>query len=219
VCVLAVLSSIVTLGAGLGAQTPARDVIAKPTTGTATIAGTVVTDEQNSRPIRRVTVLLSIPGNAPSVPRVTATDDAGRFVFTRLPAGNYSAPRATRLGYVPVTYGEKRTGGIGTPITLAEGQQFMIAMKMLRGAVITGTVFDEGNRPAARRVRRLGDAAAPSERRRAADHGRRNQMGAPATPARGGIAHRRCGAGGRLSYAAQTGPGRRVHPRLLLGND
>jgi protocatechuate 3,4-dioxygenase beta subunit len=149
VCVLAVLSSIVTLGAGLGAQTPARDVIAKPTTGTATIAGTVVTDEQNSRPIRRVTVLLSIPGNAPSVPRVTATDDAGRFVFTRLPAGNYSAPRATRLGYVPVTYGEKRTGGIGTPITLAEGQQFMIAMKMLRGAVITGTVFDEGNRPAA----------------------------------------------------------------------
>ena len=79
---------------------------------------------------------------------MTTTDDSGRFVFTRLPAGNYSAPRAAKAGYVPVTYGEKRTGGIGTPITLAEGQRLTIALKMLRGAVITGVLMDQGGKPA-----------------------------------------------------------------------
>jgi hypothetical protein len=143
------VGAIVTLAAGLVAQTPARDAVVKPSVGTATITGTVVANEPNGRPIRRATVTLSSVGVALAVPRMTATDDAGRFAFTRLPAGNYSAPRALRPGYVGATYGEKRTGGIGTPITLAEGQRVTIAFKLLRGAVITGTVFDQGNKPAA----------------------------------------------------------------------
>jgi uncharacterized protein (DUF2141 family) len=138
----------VTLTSGLGAQAPVRDLVVTPSTGTSTIVGTVVTDEPNGRPIRRVTISLFSASTGISSQRQTATDDAGRFAFTHLPAANYAAPRAARPGYVATTYGEKRTGGIGTPITLAEGQRVTIALKMLRGAVITGTLLDQDNRPA-----------------------------------------------------------------------
>ena len=48
-----------------------------------------------------------------SVQRLASTDDAGRFVFRNLPAGNYTAPRAVKPGFVPVVDGQKRVGGIG----------------------------------------------------------------------------------------------------------
>ncbi len=116
-----------------------------PSTGTAQISGTIVTDEAAPRPVRRAVVTLTMASMP--IGRSTTTDDDGRFAFTQLPAGNYSAPRASKAGYVPSTYGEKRVYGIGAPITLAEGQRLQIAFKMMRGAVITGTIFDHG-RPA-----------------------------------------------------------------------
>lgn len=141
-------SALVTLAAIPAAQQPSRDAPARPSTGTAAIAGTILTDEPTAKPIRRVTLTLTAATAGLAVQRMTTSDDAGRFAFTRLPAGNYSAPRASRPGYVPATYGEKRTGGIGTPITLGEGQRLTIAMKMLRGAVITGMLIDQGSKPA-----------------------------------------------------------------------
>jgi hypothetical protein len=152
-CISAALSVCLSfaIAGALVAQQPARDAPARPSAGTAVLSGTVVTDEVNSRPVRLATVTLYPvdPGFAgPIIPRMTTTDDTGRFAFTALPAGNYSAPRVSKPGFVPGTYGVKRTGGIGTPVTLTEGQRLTIAMKMLRGAVITGTVFDENGRPA-----------------------------------------------------------------------
>jgi hypothetical protein len=94
-----------------------------------------------------VTIALTA-ASGPTPQRVIATDDNGRFRFANLPAGTYAAPRAGKPGYVSAAYGEKRIGGIGTPITLAEGQRMAIAMKMARGAVITGTIRDQG-RPVA----------------------------------------------------------------------
>ena len=122
----------------------ARDAAPRPTTGTASVTGTVFTNEQDSKPIRRATVSLTpaVPGQFTQ--RVTVTDDEGRFVFTGLPATSYGAPRAVKPGYVQTVYGEKRTGGIGTPISLAEGQRLTIALRMYRGAVITGTLRDRG---------------------------------------------------------------------------
>jgi hypothetical protein len=117
-----------------------------PSIGTAELSGTVVTNESNPRPVRRAVVTLTLA----SMPtgRSTTTDDAGRFVFRLLPAGSYSAPRASKAGYVPVIYGQKRVNGIGTPVTLIEGQRLAIEFKMIRGAVITGMIVDQG-RPAA----------------------------------------------------------------------
>jgi len=128
------------------AQQPARDASLKPTIGTAVLIGTVV-DEPGGKPLRRVTVSLSSSAQ-PGAPRLATTDDAGRFVFTRLPAGSYSAPRAGKGGFVSAAYGEKRVGGMGTPIVLADGQRVTIQLKMIRAAVITGVVLDQG-RPVA----------------------------------------------------------------------
>jgi hypothetical protein len=136
----------VVLTAAVAAQQRTQMPPLPPSTGTAQISGTIVTDEATPRPVRRAVVTLSVA----SVPvsRSTTTDEAGRFVFTQLPAGNYSAPRASKPGYVPVTYGEKRVNGMGSPITLTEGQRLTITFKMMRGAIITGMLTDQG-RPAA----------------------------------------------------------------------
>ena len=129
-------------------QGPVRDAPPRPSTGTASISGTVVGDESNGRPIRRVLVSLTPAGSGFMMARSTMTDDHGRFAFTRLQAGNYSSLRATKAGFVPTTYGQKRPGGVGTPIALAEGQKMTAAIKMLKGAVITGIILDPQDRPA-----------------------------------------------------------------------
>lgn len=131
----------------LAKQQSTRDARTTPTVtvGTAELAGTVVEDGPEAKPIRRVIVTIALTAaSGPTPQRVIATDDNGRFRFANLPAGTYAAPRAGKPGYVSAAYGEKRTGGIGTPITLAEGQRLAIAMKMARGAVITGTIRDQG---------------------------------------------------------------------------
>lgn len=129
------------------AQQAGRDARTQPTVtgGTAELSGTVVEDSPEARPLRRVVVTMSLSNvSAPTPSRSIATDDSGRFRFTNLPAGTYSAPRVGKPGYVSAAYGEKRVGGVGTPITLVEGQRMAIAIKMLKGAVITGTIRDQG---------------------------------------------------------------------------
>ena len=58
---------------------------------TASIAGTIVTDEQNSRPLSRAVVTLSGAALRPSL--VAITDDAGRFAFSGLPGRERHADR------------------------------------------------------------------------------------------------------------------------------
>jgi len=130
---------------GLAAQN--RDAATPPRpSGTASIAGTVVTDEATPRPLRRATVTLS--AGALALPQVAVTDDSGAFVFQGLPAGTYSLA-VTRNGYVAAFYGAKHPGkGPGVPIALADGQRLdRIMLKALRGSVISGTVRDQGGQP------------------------------------------------------------------------
>jgi hypothetical protein len=127
-------------------QTPARDVARAPAVGTAVLTGTVMTDEAASRPVRRAIVTLT--GAIVLGARVTVTDDAGRFSFGGLPAGNLTLS-VSKPGYVTTYYGAKRPArGPGTPIAVAEGQRVTANLKMLRGAVITGTVRDPAGQPA-----------------------------------------------------------------------
>ena len=124
---------------------------AKP--GTALIGGIVTSDD---RPLRRALVTLSgsaVTGS-PSTPlgagvQVT-TDDSGRFAFPDLPAGRYTLA-AEKPAYVKAFYGSRLVGrGPGTPIALIEGQRVTdVAIALLRGAVIEGTVFDENDVPMA----------------------------------------------------------------------
>lgn len=120
-----------------------RDVATATPSGSAQIAGAITSSDATPVPLRRVTVALI---GERGVKATAVTDDAGRFVFTSLPADRYSLT-ASKGGYVPMSYGSKRPGGSGTPVVVADGQRATIAMRLFKGSVITGTVRDERGRP------------------------------------------------------------------------
>lgn len=111
--------------------------------GTAVISGTVVSDDTDRRPVRRVRVTCS--GDSESATAIT--DDRGRFVFPGLAAGRYTLA-ATRAAWVPAAYGAKRPLRPGSAIPLADAQKIEVVIPMLRGSVITGILLDHDNQPA-----------------------------------------------------------------------
>lgn len=129
-------------------QSPPRDVAGPARVGTGVIAGTVVIDEAEAKPLRRVQVTLE--SGTIEIPRAAVTDDAGRFAFVGLAPGNYTL-QAARPTYVPSFYGSKKPGrGPGVPIAVTAGQRVTgLTLKMLRGAVLTGIVRLPSGKPAA----------------------------------------------------------------------
>lgn len=126
---------------------PTRDAATvAPTTGTASIAGTVVDDQERAAPVRRAIVTVAGPGLVPS--RSAITDDDGRFTIERLPAGRFTIT-VSRASFITSTYGAKRPGRPGTPVVVAAGQRVTdLAVKLWRGAVIAGVVRSEDGQPA-----------------------------------------------------------------------
>src|SRR5262245_64188520 len=99
----------------------------------------------SGRAVKRARVFL----NAPELPdgRGTLTDDNGMFDFVELPAGRYSL-RVSKAGYVSISYGQRRPLQAGTPLQLAEGQELKgLDMRLPRGSVISGHVYDETGEP------------------------------------------------------------------------
>ena len=119
--------------------------------GTASIEGTVISDEAQPKRLRRALVALS----GPALPggRVEITDDEGRFRFTGLGAGQYGLA-VNKPGYAGRFYGSSRVmssgrGGPAVPANLSirDGETRSIAMRLPRGAVITGGVTDTDGQP------------------------------------------------------------------------
>jgi len=140
----AILSAVLVAAiATTGAQTPARDVPAAPVpAGSGLLAGVVVDVEK--KPLRRASV--SVSGDM-RLNRTTVTDDAGRFVFGGLPAGRFTIT-ASKGGYPPMSYGASRPYRTGSGVLLKEGQQVSnIVLTLPKGAVMTGTVFDDRGQP------------------------------------------------------------------------
>ena len=81
-----------------------------------------------------------------SVSRSTTTDSNGQFAFPRLPAGQYQLS-INHNQFLSLNYGQKRFGGQGTYIALADGQQFTANASMYRGGVISGTVLGPDGDP------------------------------------------------------------------------
>lgn len=135
----------------IGADTQTRDAAAAKIRGTAVIAGTVISDDADPKPVRRVRVTCSSPDDVLTKGATAITDDAGRFVFAGLRAGRYTIA-ASKDAWVPTSYGAKRPLRPGSAIPLTEGQKSEIVVKMLRGSVITGVVLDHANQPSANTV-------------------------------------------------------------------
>jgi hypothetical protein len=118
-----------------------------PASGTALIDGVVVSADLG-RPVRRAIVKLSpvVPGP----PRSTTADDAGRFRFEGVAAGQFLLS-ATKPGYLESTFGQRQPGSgrPGTPLSVSSGQRVeRVALPIARGGVLAGTVADDGGEPA-----------------------------------------------------------------------
>jgi Carboxypeptidase regulatory-like domain len=129
--------------AGAGQVPPPRDE-SRPTVGTASISGVVVTDETPPQPVRRAVVTLTGADLRPS--RGAITDDEGRFTIGGLPSGRFVLT-AMRPSFVTSTYGAKRPGRPGTPVLLTAGQTQNVVVRIWRGAVIAGVLRDDMGEP------------------------------------------------------------------------
>jgi hypothetical protein len=124
---------------GLAPQT-SRDAVKAPVAGRGSIAGTVVS--QQASPIARAAISVTTADGQPVT--VVYTDAHGQFLAPSLAPGRYVVV-ATKPAYVRAPYGARRYDRPATPITLTDGQQLSnLTITMARGAVITGTVTDDG---------------------------------------------------------------------------
>jgi protocatechuate 3,4-dioxygenase beta subunit len=136
---------IVATASSADAQRPSRDAVKPAETGTGSIAGVVVTDDRDARPLRRARVFVSSSDRVTT--RTVVTDDAGRFTAGTLPPGRYTVT-ASKQGYVSFIYGARRPGRPGTSIVVAEGERVAnLTLKMPRGSVITGVIVDHNGEP------------------------------------------------------------------------
>ena len=114
--------------------------------GTSAIRGFVVAADTGA-PLRRAQVRASAVETRDT--RVTTTDDQGRFELKELLGGRYTVS-ASKGGYVPLQYGQRRPSEQGTPIDLAEGQSVdKVGIALPRGSVIAGRIVDEYGEPVA----------------------------------------------------------------------
>ena len=121
-----------------------RDTPVAPA-GTGEISGVMMSAGSQPVPVRRVVV--SISSDVLPV-RSVITDDAGRFVFNRLPAGSFSIT-ARKAAYLSTEHGSTKPGRTGSRIALAAGEKRAITLTIFKGAVIAGTLRDASGQPLA----------------------------------------------------------------------
>src|SRR5438132_25766 len=75
-----------------------------------------------NEPVNRAAVELRKAGATDPKPYTVISTDDGKFTFQNVPAGQYQLG-VTRMGYVPLVYGQRRINGPGETILIAPGQQ------------------------------------------------------------------------------------------------
>jgi protocatechuate 3,4-dioxygenase beta subunit len=129
------------------------------------LSGRVVLDGADT-PIAGARVML-MPAGRPtgpfSMPPAAITDNNGQFMFDSIPAGEYHID-AQRTGYAS----PRSAFGPPQAIQIAAGQAATIELRLKKGAVIAGRVFDESGAPLpdirVMPMRRLGTRNGSSDR-------------------------------------------------------
>ena len=123
---------------------PAANAAPAPV-GTATLSGTVIADASGA-PVRLAYVVLV--GAGTGVLKVTSTDQTGKFTFDKLPADRYTIG-ASKLPYLGAVAGARRAARPGVPIVLADKASITdVSIRLPMSSAISGTIYDERNRPA-----------------------------------------------------------------------
>jgi len=160
--------AVVATGASVASQGRAPATPASAASTSAILFGQVV-DADTGDPIEDATVTLTgrpVPARKRSTPpaaggslfdlmavlgneggtETAASAGNGRFVFRGLPVAYYSV-RATAAGYVDTAFGLRGPAG-SAPVEIREGQSSArVTLRLLKQAVVTGVVLDEGGEP------------------------------------------------------------------------
>lgn len=86
-----------------------------------------------------------MPGGG-RVGRSVIADAQGAFDVRHLPAGRYLVAVSHR-GYLNGGVGQRKPAGQGTAFPVADGEKAAVTVKMIRGGVVTGTVYGEHGEP------------------------------------------------------------------------
>jgi len=112
--------------------------------GTARIAGVVVTVNGTAEPSPARRAIVTLSGDALAIGRSVITHDDGRFVLDGLPAGRFTLA-ATKPAYLRAVSGATRPGRAGVPLALEAGQRVTgLTLTLVRGAAISGVIRDPG---------------------------------------------------------------------------
>ena len=107
----------------------------------AVIRGTAV-ENQTSRPVAGTTVQLQpLPGTGGQTVS-TRANRFGVFEFGGVAAGTYLV-KASRNGFLPAEYGQKRWNSAGAPLTVQAEETATLTVRLWRYGAISGTVVDE----------------------------------------------------------------------------
>ena len=128
-------------------QRPARDAAARVSAGTASLSGRVVAAD-TGRGLSRARVAVSSPELGEGFSALS--DQDGRYTLPGLPAGTYTVS-GSKAGFVTVSHGAARPQRAGTRVRLLEGQELRdVDIRLPRGSVLTGRVYDETGEPIVR---------------------------------------------------------------------
>jgi hypothetical protein len=100
-----------------------------------------------AEPIAKVSLELRRADVPNAQPFIATTADDGRFVFRNLQPGRYQL-FATRNGYVPAEYGQRRPNGPGLHLTIAADRPLPdVQLTMIATGAITGRISDRAGQP------------------------------------------------------------------------
>jgi len=102
----------------------------------------VVVEHASGLPLARSVVRLTPIPNAPGRPFTMRASTSGAFTFSGVPDGLYLLI-ATREGFFPAAYGQRRPEGQGTPVEVTQDSDLFTDLRMYRKGAITGRVLDE----------------------------------------------------------------------------